>query len=149
MSTQENLIKKWAVAPTVKLPNKKELFEMSDTVSAFDKEAKTIMAEARRDLSVESVKSAKDQIQDEYFWYFEGSASSVDKNVTGSPHRLRKSLFDVYRSYYLELRKLERQIRPFLHTSTNEGPAEPKKPEFEGIYLGKDIGNALPVEFSY
>ena len=149
MSTQrtqdKTLIEQWSVAPTVSLPTKKDLFEMSTGVASFDTEANTIITEARRNLSEQSVVVAKVKLQDEFMWHFESSTSSADKRVTDSPKRLRKTLIDLYRSYYAELRQLARQVTPLLHIS-NEPPAQQQSPQFEGIYLGHDLGRALKFE---
>lgn len=141
MSGQKELtqVKQWTVAPEITLPKKQELVEMDDDTRAFDEECRAIVAEARASQTERSVRLAQIALQDEFFWRFE-AASSMQQHVSGSRNRLRITLFDLYRKYYLELRALQRKVTPLL----NEAASPPvPEPQFQGIFLGKDLGRAF------
>ena len=149
MSTQEKtMIEQWSVAPTVSLPTKKDLFEMSEGVAAFDAEANTIIAEARRNLSEVSVTVALAQLVLEWEIHHKGAILSADKNVSGTStiKRSRRTLVDLLEHYVEELRKLKRQVTPLLRSSNNEPPAQQPEPKWDGIYLGHDLGRAFTFE---
>lgn len=132
-------VEKWTLRPAFTLPKKQELVEMDDDTRAYDEECTTIVAEARSNPTERSVNIALLKLQDEFWWRYE-SATPAQKHISNNRNRMRTTLFDVFRAYYLELLRLRRKVTPLLHESTP--PPEPE-PQFQGIYLGKDLGPAF------